>query len=177
MPLVQRKTATCHFILTKDSEVHAAKELKTLHSDSNQSAAKPDVLKSSVIMVASSYNNCNPGGPVGLPQGCKPIHWNPNTFLEKKVCWQIARQLQKTSVANFTYLFWTLYFASRTKNKLKQLYFNGAVSMFFQQSLHLPKNKQPKWRLLWSHDPWDLISWFPLPSLGPSPMENPMLKG
>ena len=124
-----------------------------------------------------SYNNCNPGGPVGLPQGCKPIHWNPNTFLEKKVCWQIAQKLQKTSVANFTYLFWTLYFASRTKNKLKQLYFNGAVSMFFQQSLHLPKNKQPKWRLLWSHDPWDLISWFPLPSLGPSPMENPMLKG
>ena len=125
----------------------------------------------------ASYNNCNPGGPVGLPQGCKPIHWNPNTFLEKKVCWQIAQKLQKTSVANFTYLFWTLYFASRTKNKLKQLYFNGAVSMFFQQSLHLPKNKQPKWRLLWSHDPWDLISWFPLPSLGPSPMENPMLKG
>ena len=124
-----------------------------------------------------SYNNCNPGGPVGLPQGCKPIHWNPNTFLEKKVCWQIAQKLQKTSMANFTYLFWTLYFASRTKNKLKQLYFNGAVSMFFQQSLHLPKNKQPKWRLLWSHDPWDLISWFPLPSLGPSPMENPMLKG
>ena len=124
-----------------------------------------------------SYNNCNPGGPVGLPQGCKPIHWNPNTFLEKKVCWQIAQKLQKTSVANFTYLFWTLYFASRTKNKLKQLYFNGAVSMFFQQSLHLPKNKQPKWRLLWSHDPWDLISWFPLPSLGPSPMENSMLKG
>ena len=124
-----------------------------------------------------SYNNCNPGGPVGLPQGCKPIHWNPNTFLEKKVCWQIAQKLQKTSVANFTYLFWTLYFASRTKNKLKQLYFNGAVSMFFQPSLHLPKNKQPKWRLLWSHDPWDLISWFPLPSLGPSPMENPMLKG
>ena len=123
-----------------------------------------------------SYNNCNPGGPVGLPQGCKPIHWNPNTFLEKKVCWQIAQKLQKTSVANFTYLFWTLYFASRTKNKLKQLYFNGAVSMFFQQSLHLPKNKQPKWRL-WSHDPWDHISWFPLPSLGPSPMENPMLKG
>ena len=39
------------------------------------------------------------------------------------------------------------------------------------------KNKQPKWRLLWSHDPWDLISWFPLPSLGLSPMENPMLKG
>ena len=124
-----------------------------------------------------SYNNCNPGGPVGLPQGCKPIHWNPNTFLERKVCWQIAQKLQKTSVANFTYLFWTLYFASRTKNKLKQLYFNGAVSMFFQQSLHLPKNKQPKWRLLWSHDPWDHISWFPLPSLGPSPMENPMLKG
>ena len=124
-----------------------------------------------------SYNNCNPGGPVGLPQGCKPIHWNPNTFLEKNVCWQIAQKLQKTSVANFTYLFWTLYFASRTKNKLKQLYLNGAVSMFFQQSLHLPKNKQPKWRLLWSHDPWDLISWFPLPSLGPSPMENPMLKG
>ena len=124
-----------------------------------------------------SYNNCNPGGPVGLPQGCKPIHWNPNTFLEKKVCWQIAQKLQKTSMANFTYLFWTLYFASRTKNKLKQLYFNGAVSIFFQQSLHLPKNKQPKWRLLWSHDPWDHISWFPLPSLGPSPMENPMLKG
>ena len=88
---------------------------------------------------AISYNNCNPGGPVGLPQGCKPIHWNPNTFLEKKVCWQIAQKLQKTSVANFTYLFWTLYFASRTKNKLKQLYFHGAVSMFFQQSLHLPK--------------------------------------
>ena len=130
-----------------------------------------------IIMLWISYNNCNPGGPVGLPQGCKPIHWNPNTFLEKKVCWQIAQKLQKTSVANFTYLFWTLYFASRTKNKLKQLYFNGAVSMFLQQSLHLPKNKQPKWRLLWSHDPWDHISWFPLPSLGPSPMENPMLKG
>ena len=130
-----------------------------------------------LLQVVASYNNCNPGGPVGLPQGCKPIHWNPNTFLEKKVCWQIAQKLQKTSVANFTYLFWTLYFASRTKNKLKQLYFNGAVSMFFQQSLHLPKNKQPKWQLLWSHDPWDLISWFPLLSLGPSPMENPMLKG
>ena len=40
-------------------------------------------------MAVCSYNNCNPGGPVGLPQGCKPIHWNPNTFLEKKVCWQI----------------------------------------------------------------------------------------
>ena len=66
-------------------------------------------------------DNCNPGGHVGLPQGCKPIHWNPNTFLEKKVCWQIAQKLQKTSVANFTFLFWTLYFASRTKNKLKQL--------------------------------------------------------
>ena len=53
MPFVQSKTATCHFILSKDSDVHAAKELKTLHSDSNQSSAKPDVLKSSVIMVAS----------------------------------------------------------------------------------------------------------------------------
>ena len=95
----------------------------------------------------------------------------------KKVCWQIAQKLQKTSVANFTYLFWTLYFASRTKNKLKQLYFNVAMSMFFQQSLHLAKNKQPKWRLLWSRDPWDHISWFPLPSLGQNPMENPMLKG
>ena len=141
--------------------------------ESDMSVTSPHV----EIYPVASYNNCNPGGPVGLPQGCKPIHWNPNTFLEKKVCWQIAQKLQKTSVANFTYLFWTLYFASRTKNKLKQLYFNGAVSMFFQQSLHLPKNKQPKWRLLWSHDPWDLISWFPLPSLGQSPMENPMLKG
>ena len=102
-----------------------------------------------------------------------PIHF----FWKKKFADKLHKSYKKTSVANFTYLFWTLYFASRTKNKLKQLYFNGAVSMFFQQSLHLPKNKQPKWRLLWSHDPWDLISWFPLPSLGPSPMENPMLKG
>ena len=53
MPFVQSKTVTCHFILTRDSEVHTAKEFKTLHSDSNQSSAKPDVLKSSVIMVAS----------------------------------------------------------------------------------------------------------------------------
>ena len=40
-------------MLSRDSDIHAAKELKTLHSDSNQSSAKPDVLKSSVSMVAS----------------------------------------------------------------------------------------------------------------------------
>ena len=53
MPFIESKTATCYFILTRDSGVHAVKELKKLHSDSNQSSAKPDVLKSSVIMVAS----------------------------------------------------------------------------------------------------------------------------
>ena len=127
----------------------------------------------------SSYNNRNPALGVlwSWHRVASPSIEIPIQIWKKKVCWQIAQKLQKTSVANFTYLFWTLYFASRTKNKLKQLYFNGAVSMFFQQSLHLPKNKQPKWRLLWSRDLWDHISWFPLPSLGPSPMENPMLKG
>ena len=40
-------------MLSRDSNIHAAKELKTLHLDSNQSSAKPDVLKSSVGMVAS----------------------------------------------------------------------------------------------------------------------------
>ena len=37
-------------MLSRDSDIHAAKELK-MYSDSNQSSAKPDVLKSSVSMV------------------------------------------------------------------------------------------------------------------------------
>ena len=124
------------------------------------------------IIATLRWASCGPG--TGLQ--AHPLK-SQYRFGKKNVCWQITQKLQKTSVPNLTYLFWTLYIASRTNNKLKQLYFNGAMSMFFQQSLHLPKNKQPKWRLLWSRDRWDHVSWFPLPSLGPSPMENPMLNG
>ena len=82
--------------------------------------------------------------------GVSPSIEIPIQIWKKKFADKLHKSYKKTSVANFTYLFWTFYFASRTKNKLKQLYFNGAMSMFFPQSLHLPKNKQPKWRLLWS---------------------------
>ena len=123
------------------------------------------------IIATLGWASCGPG--TGLQ--AHPLK-SQYRFGKKKFADELHKSYKKTSMANFTYLFWTLYFASRTKNKLKQLYFNGAMSMFFQQSLHLPKNKQPKWRLLWLRDPWDHVSWFPLPSLGPSPMENLMLK-
>ena len=90
---------------------------------------------------------------------------NTKLSYEKHPC-----QTSPTASGHFT-------LQAEPENKLKQLYFNGAMSTFSWQSLHLPKNKQPKWQLLWSQDPLDYASWFPLPSLGQSPMENPMIKG
>ena len=122
------------------------------------------------VFLPSSYNNHNTALGVlwSWHRVASPSIEIP-TQIWKKSSLTNYTKLQKTSLPNFTYRFWTFYIASRTKNKLKQLYFNDAMSIFSQQSLHLPKNKQPKWRLLWSRDPWDQVSWFPLPSLGPSP--------
>ena len=71
------------------------------------------ILLATWISVGSSYNNCNPGGPVGPPQGCKPIHWNWSTDLKKKIIAKLLHGIDDFSDKtrpndSKQFIFWTL---------------------------------------------------------------------